>query len=200
MAAAKTDDDFGTRLESCANRFLQAIYLRRDLGLDGFIPVSMSCRTVIKGQVHRRQLGKYYPDLHEPDYGARGAVPSAVLDQNFPGMVAGDPYDGGHNGEINTLSGNVTGGGRRQASVHSELYGKEHQIRLWRISMEPVRTPPGFGQRARITGAGRLLAAARRHDDDSGSLGRQPLMDEKRPRVLRISRRPDGAVGTAPRR
>ena len=54
-------------------------------------------------------------------------------------------------------------------------------------------------QRARIPGAGRLLPAACRHDDDSGSLGRQSADGREAPRFLRISRRHDGAVGR-PRR
>jgi len=40
-----------------------------------------------------------------------------------------------HNGEINTLRGNVNWMAARQASVHSEAYGKDIS-RLWPISYE----------------------------------------------------------------
>ena len=40
-----------------------------------------------------------------------------------------------HNGEINTLRGNTNWMAARQASVHSELYGKDIS-RLWPISYE----------------------------------------------------------------
>ncbi len=67
--AIKTDDDFERRLYILRKSISQAIYQRRDRGLAGYYPVSMSCRTVIyKGMFLADQLGSYYPDLHEPDF------------------------------------------------------------------------------------------------------------------------------------
>src|SRR5260221_444168 len=54
----------------------------------------------------------------------------------FPTWSLAHPYRMiAHNGEINTLRGNVNWMAARQASVHSELYGKDIN-RLWPISYE----------------------------------------------------------------
>src|SRR6266568_6016173 len=68
-AHIKSDDEFERRLYILRKSISQAIYQRRDRGLAGYYPVSMSCRTVIyKGMFLADQLGKYYPDLSEPDF------------------------------------------------------------------------------------------------------------------------------------
>src|SRR6476661_4532623 len=68
-AHIKTDDEFERRLYILRKSISQAIYQRRDRGLAGYYPVSMSCRTVVyKGMFLADQLGKYYPDLAEPDF------------------------------------------------------------------------------------------------------------------------------------
>src|SRR5882762_5545772 len=62
-AHIKSDDEFERRLYIVRKSISQAIYQRRDRGLAGYYPVSMSCRTVIyKGMFLADQLGKYYPD------------------------------------------------------------------------------------------------------------------------------------------
>ena len=173
--ATKTEDDFERRLYILRKSISQAIYQRRDRGLAGYYPVSLSCRTVIyKGMFLADQLGKYYPDLHEADFeSALALVHQRFSTNTFPAWSLAHPYRMiAHNGEINTLRGNVNWMAARQASVHSELYGKDIS-RLWPISYEGQSRHRLFRQRARIPGAGRLLAAARRDDDDSGSLGRQ---------------------------
>src|SRR3978361_517663 len=54
---AKTEDDFERRLYILRKSISQAIYQRRDRGLAGYYPVSMSCRTVIyKGMFLADQL------------------------------------------------------------------------------------------------------------------------------------------------
>ena len=89
--AAKTEDEFERRLYILRKSISQAIYQRRDRGMAGYYPVSMSCRTVIyKGMFLADQLGKYYPDLHEAGFRERaGAGASALLDQHLPDLVAG---------------------------------------------------------------------------------------------------------------
>ena len=60
----QTDEQFERRLYILRKSISQAIYQRRDRGLAGYYPVSLSCRTVIyKGMFLADQLGKYYPDL-----------------------------------------------------------------------------------------------------------------------------------------
>src|SRR5882672_202384 len=136
--AAKTEDEFERRLYILRKSISQAIYQRRDRGLAGYYPVSFSCRTVIyKGMFLADQLGKYYPDLHEADFeSALALVHQRFSTNTFPTWSLAHPYRFiAHNGEINTLRGNVNWMAARQASVHSELYGKDIS-RLWPISYE----------------------------------------------------------------
>jgi glutamate synthase (NADPH) large chain len=136
--AAKTDEEFERKLYILRKSISQAIYQRRDRGGAGYYPCSMSCRTVIyKGMFLADQLGKYYPDLHEPDFeSALALVHQRFSTNTFPTWSLAHPYRMiAHNGEINTLRGNVNWMAARQASVSSELYGKDIS-RLWPISYE----------------------------------------------------------------
>ena len=137
-AHIKSEEEFERRLYIVRKSISQAIYQRRDRGLAGYYPASMSCRTVIyKGMFLADQLGKYYPDLHEPDFeSALALVHQRFSTNTFPTWSLAHPYRMiAHNGEINTLRGNVNWMAARQASVHSELYGKDIS-RLWPISYE----------------------------------------------------------------
>ncbi|HEY0330139.1 MAG TPA: glutamate synthase subunit alpha, partial [Rhodopseudomonas sp.] len=134
----KTDEDFERKLYILRKSISHAIYQRRDRGLAGYYPVSMSCRTVIyKGMFLADQLGSYYPDLHEEDFeSALALVHQRFSTNTFPTWSLAHPYRMvAHNGEINTLRGNNNWMAARQASVHSELYGKDIS-RLWPISYE----------------------------------------------------------------
>ncbi|MGJ4941561.1 glutamate synthase large subunit [Bradyrhizobium sp. HKCCYLS1011] len=136
--AAKTDDEFERRLYILRKSISQAIYQRRDRGMSGYYTCSMSCRTVIyKGMFLADQLGKYYADLHEPDFeSALALVHQRFSTNTFPTWSLAHPYRMiAHNGEINTLRGNVNWMAARQASVSSELFGKDIS-RLWPISYE----------------------------------------------------------------
>jgi glutamate synthase domain-containing protein 1 len=124
----------------------------------------MSCRTVIyKGMFLADQLGTYYPDLHEPDFeSALALVHQRFSTNTFPTWSLAHPYRMiAHNGEINTLRGNVNWMAARQASVHSELCSATTSQAVADLLRRPVRHRL-LRQRARIPGAGRLLAAARR--------------------------------------
>jgi glutamate synthase (NADPH) large chain len=136
--AAKTDDEFERKLYILRKSISQAIYQRRDRGMAGYYPVSMSCRTVIyKGMFLADQLGKYYAELHEEDFeSALALVHQRFSTNTFPTWSLAHPYRMiAHNGEINTLRGNVNWMAARQASVSSEFYGKDIN-RLWPISYE----------------------------------------------------------------
>ena len=100
--------------------------------------MSLSCRTLIyKGMFLADQLGKYYPDLHEPDFETALALVHQRFSTNtFPSWPLAHPYRMvAHNGEINTLRGNVNWMAARQASVSSKLFGDDIS-KLWPISYE----------------------------------------------------------------
>jgi len=133
-----TDDDFERALYILRKSISQAIYQRRERGLAGYYPVSISCRTVIyKGMFLADQLGSYYPDLHEADFeSALALVHQRFSTNTFPTWSLAHPYRMiAHNGEINTLRGNVNWMAARQASVSSDKFGKDIS-RLWPISYE----------------------------------------------------------------
>ena len=134
----KTEDDFERRLYILRKSISNAIYQRRDRNLAGYYPVSLSCRTVVyKGMFLADQLGTYYPDLSEKDFeSALALVHQRFSTNTFPTWSLAHPYRMiAHNGEINTLRGNVNWMAARQASVQSDLYGDDIN-RLWPISYE----------------------------------------------------------------
>ena len=132
------EDDFERRLYILRKSISNAIYQRRERALAGYYPVSISCRTVVyKGMFLADQLGKYYPDLHEPDFETALALVHQRFSTNtFPAWSLAHPYRMvAHNGEINTLRGNVNWMAARQASVSSEKFGDDIE-KLWPISYE----------------------------------------------------------------
>src|SRR5262249_53660036 len=65
----KSADEFERRLYILRKSISSTIYARRERRLSGYYPVSISCRTIVyKGMFLADQLGKYYPDLHDPDF------------------------------------------------------------------------------------------------------------------------------------
>ena len=104
----------------------------------GFYTVSLSCRTLVyKGMFLAYQLGPYYPDLHQPSFqSALALIHQRFSTNTFPSWKLAHPYRMvAHNGEINTLRGNVNWMAARQASVSSPLFGKDIE-KLWPISYE----------------------------------------------------------------
>ncbi len=130
--------EFERRLYVLRKSISNAIYKQRERRTSGYYPVSISCRTVIyKGMFLADQLGAYYPDLHDADFESAIAMVHQRFSTNtFPTWSLAHPYRYiAHNGEINTLRGNVNWMAARQASVSSPLFGKDIS-RLWPISYE----------------------------------------------------------------
>ncbi len=90
-AHIKNEDEFERRLYILRKSISQAIYQRRDRGLAGYYPASMSCRTVVyKGMFLADQLGKLLSRPARARFRERaGAGASALLDQHLPDLVAG---------------------------------------------------------------------------------------------------------------
>ncbi len=134
----KSEDDFERRLYILRKSISNAIYSRRERRLSGYYPVSISCRTVVyKGMFLADQLCTYYPDLHDPEFeSALALVHQRFSTNTFPTWSLAHPYRMiAHNGEINTLRGNLNWMAARQASVSSELFGEDIS-KLWPISYE----------------------------------------------------------------
>jgi glutamate synthase (NADPH/NADH) large chain len=134
----KTEDEFERRLFILRKVISNEVYNRRDRHLADYYMVSLSCRTLVyKGMFLADQLCKYYPDLHEPDFeSALALVHQRFSTNTFPTWSLAHPYRMiAHNGEINTLRGNLNWMAARQASVSSELFGDDIS-KLWPISYE----------------------------------------------------------------
>ncbi|MFM7424062.1 MAG: glutamate synthase large subunit [Elainella sp.] len=93
-------------------------------------PSSLSSRTIVyKGMLMPVQVGNYYPDLHDPDLeSALALVHSRFSTNTFPSWERSHPYRYiAHNGEINTLRGNINWMHARQSLFESELFGEDIQ-------------------------------------------------------------------------
>jgi len=93
-----------------------------------FYIASLSSRTVVyKGMLLADQVDAYYPDLLDPDMEAAIAVVHSRFSTNtFPSWDRAHPYRYLiHNGEINTIRGNVNWMYARQSVLQSELFGPD---------------------------------------------------------------------------
>ncbi|NJR40473.1 MAG: glutamate synthase large subunit [Leptolyngbyaceae cyanobacterium CSU_1_4] len=91
-------------------------------------PSSLSCRTMVyKGMLMPVQVGQYYPELHDPDMeSALALVHSRFSTNTFPSWERSHPYRYiAHNGEINTMRGNINWMMARQSMFESELFGED---------------------------------------------------------------------------
>ena len=107
-------------------------------GLDDFYICSLSSRTIVyKGMLMGTQIVNYYDDLND----ARMVSALAIVHQRFstntfPSWRLAHPYRMVcHNGEINTVRGNINAMAARRGSMISELFGDD-LAKLWPIIRE----------------------------------------------------------------
>ena len=193
----RSEQDFERRLYILRKTISSTLYGRRERRLSHYYPVSISCRTLIyKGMFLADQLNTYYPDLHDPDFESALALMHQRFSTNtFPTWSLAHPYRMiAHNGEINTLRGNINWMAARQASVSSPKFGDDIKQAVADLLRRPVRHGL-LRQRARIpVQGGYPLAHAMMMMIPEAWAG-NPLMRRGAPRLLRIQRRADGAVG-----
>jgi glutamate synthase domain-containing protein 2/glutamate synthase domain-containing protein 1/glutamate synthase domain-containing protein 3 len=97
-------------------------------GGEFFYISSLSYKTVVyKGMLLTTQLNEYYPDLSHPAMeSALALVHSRFSTNTFPSWNRAHPYRYlAHNGEINTLRGNVNWMHAREALFESDLFGDD---------------------------------------------------------------------------
>ncbi|MCM3870249.1 MAG: glutamate synthase large subunit [Pyrinomonadaceae bacterium] len=96
-----------------------------------YIP-SLSCRTVVyKGMLTAEQLPLFYPDLRDARVAsALALVHSRFSTNTFPSWARAHPYRYiAHNGEINTLRGNINWMRARETKFESRFFGSDlHKI------------------------------------------------------------------------
>lgn len=136
--APDDEDAFERKLFLARKVISNAVYDMKDARTSGYYPVSLSSRTIVyKGMVLVHQLGKYYLDLQDPRFeSAIALVHQRFATNTFPTWQLAHPYRMvAHNGEINTLRGNVNWMAARQASVDSDLFANDIS-KIWPISYE----------------------------------------------------------------
>ncbi|QXE92622.1 glutamate synthase large subunit [Geomonas subterranea] len=125
-ASCADEDAFNRKLYLVNQR---AIHEIRDQEVDPYWYVaSISTRTIVyKGMLMPAQLDQYYPELRdEAVTSAIAVVHSRFSTNTFPSWDRAHPYHYlAHNGEINTLRGNVNWMHARQSMFNSELFGDD---------------------------------------------------------------------------
>jgi glutamate synthase (NADPH/NADH) large chain len=102
-------------------------------GAPGFYISSLSARTIVyKGMLLADQVGKYYPDLQDATVvSALALVHQRFSTNTFPTWNLAHPFRMiAHNGEINTVRGNVNWMAARHAAMSSKLLGEDME-KLW---------------------------------------------------------------------
>jgi glutamate synthase (NADPH) large chain len=136
--AMKDQQEFERRLYLIRKVVSNALYFAYKGKDIGHYTVSLSSRTLVyKGMFLSYQLKAYYPDLSDPRLATAMALVHQRFSTNtFPSWKLAHPYRMvAHNGEINTLRGNVNWMAARQASVSTPLFGGDIS-KLWPISYE----------------------------------------------------------------
>ncbi len=121
---------------------------------DTYIP-SFSSRTIVyKGLLLATQVGDFYDDLRDPDcVSALGLVHQRFSTNTFPSWRLAHPFRfTAHNGEINTVRGNVNWMEARRRTMESELLGADLD-KMWPL------IPHGQSDTASLDNALELLLA-----------------------------------------
>ena len=95
---------------------------------DGFYIVSLSSRTLIyKGMLTASQIAPMFPDLRHPAFESAIALVHQRFSTNtFPSWPLAHPYRYvAHNGEINTLRGNINWMKAREGLLRSDVFGDD---------------------------------------------------------------------------
>jgi glutamate synthase (ferredoxin) len=136
------DQEFERKLFIIRKRAYSEVRNAGEPGTHFWYVASLSCRTVIyKGMLMPAQVDRYFPDLRDGDMEtALALVHSRFSTNTFPSWERAHPYRYlAHNGEINTLRGNINWMHARQAMFESPLLGDRHEIK----KILPIINPNG---------------------------------------------------------
>jgi len=123
-----SDDAFERKLYIIRKRAYTLIRDSTLAGAEFWYVCSLSCRTLVyKGMLTTLQLDEYFPELKSPEMEtALALVHSRFSTNTFPSWDRAHPYRYiAHNGEINTLRGNINWMKAREALFESALFGED---------------------------------------------------------------------------
>ncbi len=149
-------------LASDQDAFERKLYVIRRVaensaGADLVVPTMSSRTMVYKGMLTPMQLKGYFPELQSPLVeSALALVHSRFSTNTFPSWELAHPYRMiAHNGEINTLRGNVNWMRARESQLRSELFGDD-------LAKVLPTTRPGMSDSATLDSVLELLVLAGR--------------------------------------
>ena len=137
-ADGMTEDEFELKLFVIRRVIELKILNENPDGAEFFYIPSMSARTLLyKGMLLATQLGEYFRDLKDPRMvSALALVHQRFSTNTFPTWGLSQPFRMiCHNGEINTVRGNVNWMAARQASMKSDIIGEDLE-KLWPLIPE----------------------------------------------------------------
>ncbi len=126
--SAAGDAAFERKLYVIRKRLEHAVSRSADAAERACYPVSLSSRTLIyKGMLTADQIETTFPDLSDEDMvSALALVHQRFSTNTFPSWPLAHPYRYvAHNGEINTLRGNINWMKAREALLKSDLFGED---------------------------------------------------------------------------
>ena len=132
------DDAFERKLFVIRKTMEHAISRLADAQKKGFYCPSLSSRTIVyKGMLLADQVGKYYLDLQDTRVvSALALVHQRFSTNTFPTWDLAHPFRMiAHNGEINTVQGNVNWMAARHAAMSSKLLGEDLE-KLWPLIVD----------------------------------------------------------------
>ncbi len=130
VAQNDTHLHFERKLYVIRKRVSRAVGALNNIAPDMFYVASLSSNTIVyKGMLIADQIERMFPDLHDPDVeSALALVHSRFSTNTFPSWPLAHPYRYiAHNGEINTLRGNINWMRARESLCKSKLFGKDLQ-------------------------------------------------------------------------
>lgn len=175
-------DSFERKLYIIRKRAGHAI---RSLGLhhakEYYVP-SFSARTIVyKGMLLANQVGQYYLDLKDPELtSALALVHQRFSTNTFPTWDLAHPFRMiSHNGEINTVRGNVNWIRARQKNIASKILGEDlHKI--WPLIYDGQSDSASFDNALELLVMGGYSLAHAVMLMIPEAWAGNPLMDEKR--------------------
>jgi len=175
-------DDFERKLFIIRKRVEHAIRTSGLQGSECFYVPSLSARTICyKGMLLANQVNSYYPDLNDKRFtSALALVHQRFSTNTFPSWDLAHPFRMiAHNGEINTMRGNINWMNARRHSMASELFGDDLQ-KLWPLIAEGQSDSACFDNALELLVTGGYSMAHAMMLLIPEAWAGNPLMDKKR--------------------
>ena len=173
---------FERKLFVIRKRVENAVHRSEWEGRETFYIPSLSSRTLVyKGMLLANQVDAYYPDLKDERLtSALALVHQRFSTNTFPSWDLAHPFRMiAHNGEINTLRGNINWMAARRHSMKSNLFGEDLE-KIWPLIAEGQSDSACFDNALELLVAGGYSLAHAMMVLIPEAWAGNPLMDETR--------------------